>query len=272
MHLHTPERLNSGTARRFIDIARPDPGSGKSCWVHFDNHPELYTSNGSTWARDDVVRAGSLSLKVQKQRVNNTSTGKIEAMKCVGHAGSGADRYIPQDIKRHFKGIACVQTGAKSSVEIDHKNGRYNADAKAVADFQPLCRASNLAKRQACKECKRTGLRFDATKLSFQVPWIEGGEEFGDGNPEDTRGCHGCYLHDIARFVEEHPGILPRDARASEPGAAAPVMDTLARMRSIQYLGAKTKLLPSLLGCFDEVRANSKSFAQRGRSEGVCQY
>ena len=259
MNLNTPERLRYCLAKRFIEVAKPDPDTGCSRLVDYSDHPEFRSSNGSQWTRGDIVRIENEAWAVQKKRANDTPTGKIVAMRCVGHADVPVSRSVPQDVRQSFKGISCVETGAKSDVEIDHKNGRYNATARAVADFQPLCRASNIRKRSACAECKRTGLRFDATRLHYPAPWLEGGEEFGDGNVDDVTGCNGCYYHDIARFKREISYlVLAAESASVTADEAGSITHTPARMRSINYLGAKTKLLPSLLNCFDTVRAASR--------------
>ena len=97
---------------------------------------------------------------------------------------------MKKDIRDDITARRCVQTGV-SGVECDHKNGRYNAPAQteSVDDFQPLSRTSNLAKREACKKCRATGLRFDPSRLGYPIPYLEGGEEFGDGDEEDPQGC-----------------------------------------------------------------------------------
>ena len=257
-HLHTQERMKTSVASRFIDLAEPDRDTGKSAWVCFREYPELQTSNGSSWSRDDKLRCRNTDrwYLVEKKRRNDSPTGQIVAMRCVGIDLAPHDRNIPQGIFNQIKSMPCVETGA--TAEVDHKNGRYNAGAKTLEDFQPLCRTSNLVKRSACKKCKETGLRHDATMRGWPVPWLEGGEEFGDGDPKDATGCRGCYYYDIAHFKAEAPHVLARAEKQSSSEAfdeARSSTDTPARMRSIQYLGAKTKLLPSLLDSFDKVRA-----------------
>lgn len=191
-------QLKQTQSARFIELANPDLGLGESDWVCFEEHPELSTSNGSGWSRGDVVRHGGRSYVVEKERKGKGETGKIVAMRCVRYSDSArsdsANFAVPTHVKAHFKGHRCVQTLARE-IEVDHKNGRYDADATDADDFQPLCRSSNLVKRAECKKCRNSGSRFDARDLGFPIGWIEGGELF-----EKPRGCHGCYLHDIKRF------------------------------------------------------------------------
>ena len=136
--------MKTSVASRFIDLAEPDRDTGKSAWVCFREYPELQTSNGSSWSRDDKVRCRYTErwILVEKKRRNDTPTGQIEAMRCVGYDLAPPDRNIPQWIRTEIKNTPCVETGA--AAEVDHKNGRYNAEAKTLEDFQPLCRTSNL--------------------------------------------------------------------------------------------------------------------------------
>ncbi len=43
-----------------------------------------------------------------------------------------------------------------------------------LEDFQPLSKAANDAKRQFCKECKRTGIRYDAKLLGYPMSYYSG--------------------------------------------------------------------------------------------------
>lgn len=54
---------------------------------------------------------------------------------------------------------------------MDHKNGMKNEarvmrnEDQKLSDFHSLSKAVNDAKRQFCKECIRTGVRYDAKWL-----------------------------------------------------------------------------------------------------------
>ena len=65
-----------------------------------------------------------------------------------------------------------------------------------LEDFQPLSKAANDAKRQFCKECRRTGIRFDAQKLGYPMSYYKGGARHH--NEEDA--CVGCYWYDPIKF------------------------------------------------------------------------
>lgn len=45
-------------------------------------------------------------------------------------------------------------------------------EAQRLSDFQALSKAANDAKRQFCKECMRTGIRYDAKHLDYQCHTI----------------------------------------------------------------------------------------------------
>lgn len=67
-------------------------------------------------------------------------------------------------------------------------------ETQDVSDFQPLCKAANDAKRQICKECKRTDKRWNAKNLlGNPFPFYEGGEDY-----EGT--CVGCYQYDPVAY------------------------------------------------------------------------
>ena len=95
----------------------------------------------------------------------------------------------------------CVVLGT-SKPEVDHKNGWKNdADVMNTAsqkfeDFQPLSKAANDAKRQFCKECRKTGKRYDAKKLGYPMSFYCGDENHN----EAENGCVGCFWYDPIEF------------------------------------------------------------------------
>ena len=109
------------------------------------------------------------------------------------------ERYF--DIREALRGRRCVVLGT-SKPEIDHKNGWKNdvrvmtPATQRLEDFQPLSKAANDAKRQFCKECRKTGKRFDARRLGYPVGWYAGGE----AHVGDTDGCIGCFWYDPIEF------------------------------------------------------------------------
>lgn len=105
-------------------------------------------------------------------------------------------------IKKLFAGARCVQTGSRRGIEIDHKFGRTDqvgySNAPTKENHQPLCKLSNNEKREACKQCRLTNIRFDAAKeLGLPVSYVEGGPKF----EHNGLGCRGCYWFDILAFL-----------------------------------------------------------------------
>jgi hypothetical protein len=89
-----------------------------------------------------------------------------------------------------------------SNPEVDHKNGMKNEgrvmlnEDQRLEDFQPLSKPANDAKRQYCKECRQTGIRYDAKKLGYPMSYYQGGARH---NNEET-ACIGCYWYDPIEF------------------------------------------------------------------------
>ncbi len=110
---------------------------------------------------------------------------------------------IRADIKREIKSKRCVLLGT-TNPEADHKNGRkdnprvLNPKTQLLVDFQPLSKAAKNAKRQICKECKETDIRYDAKTLGFPISFAEGTSQY-----EKCLGCLGCYWYDPVEFMKK---------------------------------------------------------------------
>ena len=184
-------------AERFVKIAKPDEETGFSRIVELEEL-ELHGlgfGNGGNWCRSD----GRLAQKYNVERVKKK--GKIVGVKLNGYNRTPIHKPIPPEIRDKFAQERCVVLYT-SNPQTDHKDGRRDDprlnDASRVtdADFQPLSRAANTAKRQHCKECRSTNKRFDARILGYKKSqWA------GDGRFMGT--CVGCYWHDIRRFNQE---------------------------------------------------------------------
>jgi len=102
----------------------------------------------------------------------------------------------------------CIILGTNRScdhkVEVDHKDGRkdneriMNTSTQVLEDFQPLSKPANDAKRQFCKKCKETNLRYDAKLLGYSVSFT-----FGDINYTDELRCVGCFWYDPIAFRQK---------------------------------------------------------------------
>ena len=65
-----------------------------------------------------------------------------------------------------------------------------------LSDFQPLSKAANDAKRKFCKECIRTGIRYDAQKLGYPMSYYKG-NAYHNG---EEHACEGCFWYDPLEF------------------------------------------------------------------------
>ncbi|MFK5975445.1 MAG: restriction endonuclease [Sulfurovum sp.] len=195
----------------FIELANPNK-DGISRWVDttefINDYSSLELLNGLNWGRKSSSLAKQYNLEVDK---SITSGNKIDRIRLNGFNTSN-DKNISQtiraDIKKEISKERCIILGTNKScdhkVEVDHKDGRkideriMNTKTQVLDDFQPLSKPANDAKRQFCKECKETNLRYDAKLLGYTVSFIK-----GDINYRDKIGCSGCYWHDPIAFRQE---------------------------------------------------------------------
>lgn len=156
----------------FEELAGIDE-NGCSRWVSVDEFVGKYQGlqllNGAGWSRDD----GTFGKKYIIERDKSITPGnKTDAIRTVGFNNGDYSQHIRADIKRQIQSQRCVILGT-SNPEVDHKNGMKNEDRvmrnedQKLSDFQPLSKAANDAKRQFCKECIRTGIRYDAKNLGY---------------------------------------------------------------------------------------------------------
>ena len=186
----------------FEELAQPDE-NGFSRWVSVEEfvgeYQGLQLLNGAGWSRDD----GSFGRKYHIERDKNRTPGnRTDAIRVVGFKEDNSfTAHIDSNIKNVIKAQRCVVLGT-SNPEVDHKNGMKN-EARVMAnqeqrlsDFQPLSKAANDAKRQFCKECKTTGIRYDAKQMGYPMSYYAGEAEHN--GQED--GCIGCFWYDPLEF------------------------------------------------------------------------
>lgn len=155
------------------------------------------TGNGCNWARSDTSPLGK---RYQISRIKLKR--RIEFVQLIGINNKEKNHNIRKDILNEVSEKPCVVLAINQNIEVDHKNARYNdlkvmnSKTQNVDDFQPMSKAVNDAKRQHCKNCAKTGKRFDARVLGFSVGWISGGENYIDS----SGGCVGCYWYDPKKF------------------------------------------------------------------------
>ena len=124
----------------------------------------------------------------------------ISSIKLNGYNKNEAKKYrgISKNIQEALKGQKCAVLDVNSDNEIDHKNARYNdkrnksSKTQKLEDFQVLTKAVNDAKRQHCKRCRESGIRYDAKNLGYAFSYICGNEK--------SKTCKGCYWNDPQAF------------------------------------------------------------------------
>ncbi len=186
----------------FEELAKPDE-NGVSRWVGVDEFTGRYEflrfGNGADWARGDKAFGRKYIIEKDKTR---TPGNRIDAIRTNGFAVDNSySSYIDPQIKKRIKGMRCVILGT-SNPECDHKNGMKNEDRvmqnqeQKLSDFQPLSKAANDAKRQFCKECRRTGVRYDAKQLGYPISYYEGAAYHNN----EENACIGCFWYDPIEF------------------------------------------------------------------------
>ena len=186
-------------AALFLELAQPDSlGFSRPVPVTEFKGPfaRLQFGNGGDWIRQDGPLAKRFNIRRHPE-----GKGKITHVELQGFRKVVIQKPIPQGIRNEVTSGRCVVL-ATGSPQCDHKDGRLDdprlSDARRVtiADFQPLSRGANDAKRQHCLECRHSGNRFDATRLGYSVRQVR-----GDGRYNGT--CVGCYWHDPLFFNAE---------------------------------------------------------------------
>lgn len=170
----------------FLGICNLDYNNGHSAIVplYILIQYELGLGNGGSWCRTNgpLGTYFNIDRKIEK--------GKIISVQLIGYRKNKFTNAIKKEIlDAHKKGNCKFLAVRGPNIEVDHKDGRKDTflppEKQKMEDFQPLHKAANDAKRQHCKECKKTGKRFDATRLGYAVPqWI--------GPIEYKGSCVGC--------------------------------------------------------------------------------
>lgn len=185
----------------FIKLAQPDE-NGVSRWVNVTEFVGEYAcltfGNGASWARKESTLAQKYVIEFDK---SITSGNGIDRIRLNGFNNGDFSQYIRADIKKAIKARRCVVLGT-SKPEVDHKNGMKNEgrvmrnEEQRLEDFQPLSKAANDAKRQFCKECRSSGIRYDAKLLGYPISYYSGGAE----HHNEENACIGCYWYDPLEF------------------------------------------------------------------------
>lgn len=185
----------------FLELAEPNQqGVSKKIYAtdFVGKYSKLRSGNGYKWPE------GLLG----KYKFERGGRGDDWWIKLTGHCNNEFNRGIRQDIVSLILQRVCEHTGynnlTSDKLEVDHRNGRYNdpkvlsEESQSLDDFMCLSRRANLQKRSDCKNCKKTGRRFDARLLGYPLGWTSG-NEIHNGTPE---GCEGCYWFGPIKFRE----------------------------------------------------------------------
>lgn len=185
----------------FIQLAKPN-SNGVSRWVNVTEFTGGYAcltfGNGASWARKESTIAKKYVIEFDK---TISSGNGIDRIRLNGFNNGDYSQYIRADIKKAIKARRCAVLGT-SNPEVDHKNGMKNEgrvmrnENQCLEDFQPLSKAANDAKRQFCKECRQTGIRYDAKLLGYPISYYSGGAE----HHNEENACIGCYWYDPLEF------------------------------------------------------------------------
>ena len=183
----------------FIILAQPDE-LWVSRWVDvpefINEYAKLKIWNGLSWGRKESQLAKKYRIETQKKG-NKIISIRLNWF----NTEDNGSQYIRADIRKFYKEKRCVVLDT-SKAETDHKNGWKNDLAvmdprtQKLEDFQALSKAANDAKRQHCKECKKTGIRFDAKRLGYPISFTKWNEQ----HIWDINGCNWCFWHDPLEF------------------------------------------------------------------------
>ncbi|EAI3186072.1 restriction endonuclease, partial [Campylobacter jejuni] len=195
----------------FLEIALPNE-NGFSRWVDVkefvNKYKNLQLGNGGSWCRTSSALAKKYKIEFDKTKSNGNS---IDRIRLAGfNTQTQFNQNIRKDIKDFYKNKNCVMLGINgksenTKIEIDHKDGRKqdlrvsNINLQKLEDFQPLCKAANDIKRQICKRCKETNIRWDARNILGNPYNFYKGDE----NYTKELGCIGCYQYDPVAYRKE---------------------------------------------------------------------
>ena len=182
----------------FLELAKPDDdGFSRAVEIteFVGKYERLTLGNGGSWCRDDDTLGQKYN--VDRQKVKGRGN-KIVSVQLNGFNYNPKKRPINASIRQEIKRQRCVILDT-SKPEVDHKDGRMDdprlldTNKQTLKDFQPLSKAANNAKRQHCKNCRESGVRFDAKNIGYPVSQYK-------GNTEYQGTCVGCYWYSPSDF------------------------------------------------------------------------
>lgn len=186
----------------FLELAKPND-SGISRWVNISEfvgvYKDLQLGNGDSWCRGSSTLAKKYILEFDKSKSSGNS---IDAIRLNGfNFKQSFNQTIRKDIKDFYKNQNCVMLGINGNsentkIEIDHKDGRK--DNLRISDV----------KRQICKKCKETNIRWNAKNIKGNPYAFYQGDE----NYTQELGCVGCYQYDPVAYRKESVKKIAKEA------------------------------------------------------------
>jgi hypothetical protein len=183
-----------------LDLFNPNK-EGVSRWVCRDEcvgkYSSLMPTNGNNWYRNRGIGG---TYNWEKKIEGGKTYWRLNGFLTISE-----NRPIRDDIRQELMSgtPVCVHTGFGDSPNdrliIDHRNGQYNEpevlseSTQKKEHLQVLSNRSNLLKRQACKMCKLTGVKFDAKTLGYPKSVCSGSSDY-EGS------CVGCYWYGPKEF------------------------------------------------------------------------
>lgn len=167
-------------------------------------------NNGVPYLR----RESPICKKYKVERKYHSSTGALIGFKLIGfNTKLHFSRHIPQQVRKAVLekyGHKCILCGSKDRLEVDHKNGRYDAKTDKVSDFQILCKSCNDKKRERCNKCRDSGCRYNVqqeiSSILYKTAFTQGTSKYNE-----KLGCKGCFLYDIEDFYQKHDRKAKKD-------------------------------------------------------------
>ncbi len=187
----------------FVKLSNPND-EGISRWVSknefINEYSGLMFQNGADWCRKESTIAKYYYIEFDKSITPGNGVDRIKLNGYKAEEDRTGSQAIRNDIKNYYKEKRCVILYT-SNPEVDHKNGWKNDTAmdirtQKMEDFQPLSKSANDAKRQFCKECRRSNKRFDAKLIGYPMSFYKGNEN----HEGDAEGCVGCFWYDPIEF------------------------------------------------------------------------
>ena len=196
-------------AYKFLELANPDEKwfSREVKITEFvGNYSNLKFWNWADWARTSSSFCRTFNVEFIKSNEvwKPTIAIKLNWFK----EKDNKTQHIRYDIKKEISGKRCIILWTNRScdhkTEVDHKDWRkkddlvMNPKTQKLEDFQPLSKPANDAKRQFCKECAKTWLRYNAKQLWYTVSFVEWTEKY-----DEKLWCKWCFWYDPIAFRQK---------------------------------------------------------------------